>query len=243
MHRKCVQNNTFWLWTTQCVKPCSLNLFLLPLWAPDVFTLHGSAAHNNSGPWKMVARQSIKRKKHTSQITPSHLLTKRCQFEKWWLLQEGRSSPLFLFQSRLSVERSQQSRVKLIGSLRRCFSYSKFNFSCRLLHLPANGRGWDLCPSLCFNLPGKVELKGTKGPRIEKDIPPARQLGINTLSISWTRTVAPSWEEPGFDCLFLELAEGMDFTLDYPGDFFYIKKLFMLDGVGVSSHLAVASLL
>lgn len=98
----------------------------------------------------------------------------------------------------------------LIGSLRLwVFLTSAFRAVCYtcLPSSSADGRGWDRCPNLCFDLPGKIVRKGTKGPRTLRTSHHSASTSYKThypLS-AWTRSDCRSRKESGFDWLLFGL--------------------------------------
>lgn len=222
--------------------------------APDVFQLQQAGfarIEQQSLRWlkSMEKTERKKERKPTSQITPSPTSPPKLHPFRIVVTKAAAGGVHHFFFSQ-SICLYRGASANLIGSLGRWF-FLGFFFKApafRAIHytcLPSSGavgRGWDRCPNLCVDLPGKVERKGTKGP--------ARQLHTNTLFLpdqsvhlergrglidcccsSWLKV----WSLNNIQCT------GITWRLVLKKER-KKKKLFKLDCVGVSSHLAVATL-
>lgn len=117
----------------------------------------------------------------------------------------------------------------------------------------ADGRGWDQCPNLCFDLPGKVERKDTIGlrtirtsphdasashkhivpPVVDQSLHPARNPYLIGTCWKWLKV----WIFFSF-CYNAVLWKNLETLKGGKRR----GKLFKLDVADVSSHLAAASL-
>lgn len=107
----------------------------------------------------------------------------------------------------------------------------------------ADGRGWDLCPNLCFDLPGKVERKGAKGARTLRTSHHVASAPQRITHSSYpSRGRALSEQESGFarDCwCWLKVWIGHWINLD---TYWFTCEVVYVDVADVFFHLAAASL-
>lgn len=191
----------------------------------SLFQLQTADQQNLQYGYCPIQRKEQKgREKEKKEIPPPkslmfHLLPKLCQFSKSWLEQRaaargGVDHFPFLFVDYLCL-RGSARQLNWFPQALSSFLFLLFRAVCHtcLPSCSSDGRGWDHSPDLCFDSPGKVEWKGTKGLWEHPCTLCASSCALTHCSSRGP--VAPSWQE--FD--WSKPAKGMDLSpLQRPGE-------------------------